>query len=279
MNVETSIEKTRKQIKEWKKTGNSVGLVPTMGFLHEGHLSLIRKAEKENDKVIVSIFVNPMQFGQGDDLDTYPRDFEQDSRICQNEGVDMIFHPEPIEMYPENFRSYVDMDFMTEQLSGKKREGHFRGVCTVVNKLFNISDADRAYFGQKDAQQLVIIQRMVKDLNIDIQIVPCPTVREEDGLAMSSRNTNLSKEERDEAPNIYGALEYGKLLFQEGTTNPDEIKKAINHRIFQNPLLNPELIEIVNPEDMNPVDFVGTGDIILVSVRVGKVLLLDNIIL
>ena len=192
----TTVNEVREQVKAWKKEGLSVALVPTMGYLHEGHQSLIKRAVEENDRVVVSIFVNPMQFGPTEDLDSYPRDLEKDSALCEATGANLIFHPEPEEMYTDGFCSYVDMSVLTEELCGLSRPVHFRGVCTVVSKLFHIVTPDRAYFGQKDAQQLAIIKRMVLDLNMDIEVIGCPIVREADGLAKSSRNTYLSAEER-----------------------------------------------------------------------------------
>ena len=198
MQVTKTVEETRKQIKAWKKEGKTVGLVPTMGFLHEGHASLIKKCREQNDIVVVSDFVNPTQFGPTEDLEAYPRDFERDSKLCESLGADLIFCPEPSEMYHDP-HAFVSIDTLSETLCGKTRPIHFKGVCTVVTKLFHIVAPDRAYFGQKDAQQLAIIRKMVRDLNFDIEIVGCPIIREEDGLAKSSRNTYLSPEERKAA--------------------------------------------------------------------------------
>ena len=195
MKIVSTVKEVREYVNTWKKEGNTVGFVPTMGYLHEGHMSLV-DAAGENDKVVVSIFVNPMQFGPTEDLASYPRDLERDAKMCEEHGVDLIFHPTPEEMYGDNFYSYVDMNTLTEELCGLSRPVHFRGVCTVVTKLFNIVTPDKAYFGQKDAQQLAIIRRMVKDLNMPLEIVGCPIVREADGLAKSSRNTYLSADER-----------------------------------------------------------------------------------
>ena len=189
MRIVGKINDVRNQVKEWKKQGLTVGFVPTMGYLHEGHESLIKRAYEENDKVVVSIFVNPMQFGPKEDLASYPRDLKRDSEVCEKAGTDLIFHPENEEMYFNDFSTFVDMNGLTKGLCGKSRPIHFRGVCTVVTKLFNIVAPDRAYFGEKDAQQLAVIKRMVRDLNIDIEIIGCPIIREEDGLAKSSRNT------------------------------------------------------------------------------------------
>ena len=209
MNIYNKICDVRNEIKSWRREGLSVGFVPTMGYLHEGHKSLIERAVKENDRVVVSIFVNPIQFGPKEDLASYPRDLERDSKICEEAGVNLIFNPEKDEMYFDDFCTYVDMDFLTKELCGKSRPIHFRGVCTVVSKLFNIVKPDRAYFGEKDAQQLAIIKRMVRDLSIDVEIIGCPIVREEDGLAKSSRNTYLSDEERVAARILNQSLKLG----------------------------------------------------------------------
>ncbi|MDE6412930.1 MAG: pantoate--beta-alanine ligase, partial [Eubacterium sp.] len=194
-----TIEEVREQVKQWRAEGLSIGLVPTMGYLHEGHQSLIQKSVEKNDKTVVSIFVNPMQFAPTEDLESYPRDLNADARLCDATGADLIFNPEPEEMYKNGFCSFVDMNGPTAELCGKSRPTHFRGVCTVVNKLFNIVTPDKAYFGQKDAQQLAVIKRMVMDLNIPIEIIGCPIIREADGLAKSSRNTYLNEEERKAA--------------------------------------------------------------------------------
>ena len=183
MKILSTVNEVRSAVKAWKKEGKTVGLVPTMGFLHEGHISLIKRAVEENDHVVVSIFVNPTQFGPNEDFEAYPRDLEMDAKMCEEAGADIIFHPEASEMYPENFSSFVNMTGLTDALCRKSRPVHFQGVCTVVSKLFNIIPADNAYFGEKDAQQLAIIKRMVKDLNFDITIKGCPIVRESDGLA------------------------------------------------------------------------------------------------
>ena len=196
MKIVRTISEVRNEVKIWKKQGLSIGLVPTMGYLHEGHKSLIERAHKENDIVVVSDFVNPVQFGPNEDLATYPRDLERDAKLCEEAGAALLFNPEPEEMYFKDFCTYVNMEVLSEELCGKTRPTHFRGVCTVVSKLFNIVTPDKAYFGQKDAQQLAIIKRMVRDLNFDIEIVGCPIIREQDGLAKSSRNTSLSTDER-----------------------------------------------------------------------------------
>ena len=208
MRITTTILETREQIREWKKAGCTIGLVPTMGFLHEGHGSLIERCRRENDRVVVSVFVNPTQFGPNEDLEDYPRDFAHDTALCESLGADLIFHPEPEEMYHDAC-AYVNIHTLSENLCGKTRPVHFQGVCTVVSKLFHIVEPDTAYFGQKDAQQLAIIKKMVADLNFDIRIVGCPIVREKDGLAKSSRNTYLNKEERKAARCLYRAIQQG----------------------------------------------------------------------
>lgn len=210
MKILKTVDEVRNQVKAWKKEGLSVGLVPTMGYLHEGHQSLIKKSVEQNDKTVVSVFVNPMQFGPTEDLESYPRDLNADAKLCEETGADVIFHPEPEEMYRPGFCSYVNMTGLPDALCGLTRPVHFKGVCTVVNKLFNIVQPDRAYFGQKDAQQLAIIMRMVTDLNMDIEIVGCPIVREPDGLAKSSRNIYLTKEERQAAVVLSKAVNLGK---------------------------------------------------------------------
>lgn len=211
-----TVNDVRSQVKEWKKQGLKVGLVPTMGYLHEGHESLIRKASKENDKVVVSIFVNPTQFGKNEDLGSYPRDLERDIEVCTRGRATAIFNPEVEEMYCDNASTFVNITGLTEGLCGASRPIHFRGVCTVVSKLFNIIPADRAYFGEKDAQQLAVIKRMVRDLNIDIDVVGCPIIREEDGLAKSSRNTYLSLEERSSATILNKSLTLAKEALNNG---------------------------------------------------------------
>ena len=199
MKIVQTVEEVRAQVKEWRQAGLTVGLVPTMGYLHEGHKSLIDRAVKENDRVVVSVFVNPMQFGPTEDLASYPRDLDRDAALCEGAGAALIFHPEPENMYSPDFSSFIDMNTLTKGLCGKTRPIHFRGVCTVVGKLFNIVQPDKAYFGQKDAQQLAVIRHMVNDLNFNLEVVGCPIIREEDGLAKSSRNTYLSPEERQAA--------------------------------------------------------------------------------
>ena len=216
MKLVKTINEVKEFVRAWKKEGLSIGLVPTMGYLHEGHKSLIDRAVAENDRVIVSDFVNPIQFGPNEDLASYPRDINADMAICEKAGADVLFNPEVSEMYADNFTSFVDTTGVTEELCGKSRPIHFRGVCTVVNKLFNIAEADRAYFGQKDAQQLAVVRRMVRDLNMNIEIIGCPIIREDDGLAKSSRNTYLSPEERKAALILSQAIFAGERMIKDG---------------------------------------------------------------
>lgn len=275
MKIVETIEEVRKQVKEWKKQGLTVGLVPTMGYLHEGHQSLMEAARKENDKVVVSIFVNPMQFGPTEDLAEYPRDLDHDAKLCEKVGVDLIFHPEPEEMYQPDFCSFVDMTGLTEGLCGKTRPIHFRGVCTVVNKLFNIVQPDKAYFGQKDGQQLAVIHRMVRDLNMDIQIVGCPIIREEDGLAKSSRNTYLSAEEREAALILSQTIAFGKEL-AETEKDAEKVVEAMKEKIETEPLAKIDYVEAVDAISMQPVETLEGECMLAMAVYIGKTRLIDN---
>lgn len=276
MNISGSIKDTRDQVKEWKNQGLSVALVPTMGYLHDGHRSLMERARKENDKVVVSIFVNPMQFGPEEDYDSYPRDLERDGRICQEAGVDWIFHPQVEEMYGPNFCSYVDMHTLPEKLCGASRPVHFRGVQTVVSKLFHIIPAQRAYFGQKDAQQLAIIRRMVLDLDFDIEIIGCPIVREADGLAKSSRNTYLSPEERTQAVILNQSLEEAMGLIDAGETDAGKVKEAIVEKLKSCPLAKIDYVEIVSFDNIQPIRKVEGAVLIAIAVYIGTTRLIDN---
>lgn len=276
MQIATTINEVRTQVKAWKKEGCGVGFVPTMGYLHEGHGSLISRARKENDKVVVSIFVNPMQFGPGEDLESYPRDLDKDSVYCESLGADLIFHPEPEEMYTDGFCSYVDMSVLTEELCGLSRPVHFRGVCTVVNKLFNIVQPDRAYFGQKDAQQLAIIKRMVQDLNMDLEIIGCPIVREEDGLAKSSRNTYLSAEERQAAHVLSKAVKLGQELVAGGETDAKKVVSEMSALIEKEPLARIDYVKAVDGLTMQQIDTVKAPMLVALAVYIGKTRLIDN---
>lgn len=275
MKIVGTVKEVREQVKEWKKQGLSVGFVPTMGYLHEGHKSLMDAARKGNDKVVVSIFVNPMQFGPTEDLATYPRDLDHDAALCESAGVDLIFHPEAEEMYEKDFCSFVDMTGLTEGLCGKTRPIHFRGVCTVVNKLFNIVTPDHAYFGQKDGQQLAVIKRMVRDLNMDIEIVGCPIVREEDGLAKSSRNTYLSPEERKVALILSKTVALGKELAKT-EKDANKVVEAMKENIKTEPLAKIDYVEAVDALSMAPVEKLEGTCMLAMAVYIGKTRLIDN---
>ncbi len=262
--------------KGWCREGKSVGFVPTMGYLHEGHLSLVKRAREENEIVVVSIFVNPTQFGPNEDYNRYPRDLNRDLKLLEPYNVDVVFHPSVDEMYPEGYKTYVEVLDITERLCGKSRPGHFRGVTTVCTKLFNIVKPTRAYFGKKDFQQLVVIKRMVKDLNMDIEIVPMPIVREPDGLAMSSRNTYLNEEERKAATCLYRALKKAQELFENGERDPKRLKEEITRIIESEKLAKIDYVEVVDPENFLPVDKLTEGTLVALAVRIGPARLIDN---
>ncbi len=276
MVISGSIKETRNQVKEWKAAGLSVALVPTMGYLHEGHRSLIDRARKENDKVVVSIFVNPMQFGPNEDLDAYPRDLDRDAKICEDGGVDLIFHPEVEEMYGPDFCGYVDMHTLPEKLCGASRPVHFRGVQTVVTKLFHIIPAHKAYFGQKDAQQLAIIRRMVIDLDFDIEIIGCPIIREDDGLAKSSRNTYLSEEERRQAVILNQSLDAAMKAIESGETDAAKVKQIITDTLHTCPLAKIDYVEVTSFDTIQPIEKVEGAVLIAIAVYIGTTRLIDN---
>ena len=278
MNIYTTINEVRAQVKDWKKSCYTVGFVPTMGYLHEGHTSLMKKARQECDKVVVSIFVNPMQFGVNEDLDSYPRDLEADSKLCEEVGVDLIFHPTVEEMYDGGFCSFVDMNGLTKELCGKSRPIHFRGVCTVVCKLFNIVAPDKAFFGQKDAQQLSVIRRMVKDLNMDIEIVGCPIIREEDGLAKSSRNTYLNAEERKAALILSQTIKLGEQMVRDGVTDAEQLISAMKANLEKEPLAKIDYVEAVNLDTVEKVNKIEGTTLVAMAVFIGKTRLIDNFI-
>jgi len=273
------IKELRSLIKEWKRKGLSVGFVPTMGALHEGHESLIKKAVLENDKVIVSVFVNPTQFGPNEDFDSYPRDINKDLNLCTNAGAALVFNPEPSEMYFENKSTSVSVSNLTNVLCGAKRPGHFDGVCLVVSKLFNIVTPDKAYFGQKDAQQVAVLKRMVRDLNIDVEIVPCPIIREEDGLAKSSRNTYLSEAERTAALVLSKSLNIAKELLENGERNADKIKEIMKEEILKEPLAKIDYVEIVDSDSLENVENIEKSILVPIAVYIGKTRLIDNYIM
>ena len=278
MQVTKTVKETRDLIKNWKREGKTIGLVPTMGFLHEGHASLIKRCREENDIVVVSDFVNPTQFGPTEDLEAYPRDFKRDSELCESLGADVIFHPEPEDMYHDP-HAFVSIDTLSDTLCGKTRPIHFKGVCTVVSKLFNIVTPDRAYFGQKDAQQLAIIRKMVQDLNFDIQIVGCPIIREEDGLAKSSRNTYLNADERKAALCLSRSLEIGKKMIADGETDVKTIISAIKAEIEKEPLAKIDYVEMVDFNQLETLEKVQKPLLCAMAVYIGKTRLIDNFIM
>lgn len=278
MKISGSISEVRQIVKEWRKEGLTVGFVPTMGYLHEGHKSLIDKAVKENDRVVVSVFVNPIQFGPTEDLASYPRDLERDAKLCEEAGANLIFHPEKEEMYFDDFSSFVEVQGVSKGLCGKSRPIHFRGVCTVVTKLFNIVKPDRAYFGQKDAQQLAVVKRMVRDLNMDIEIIGCPIIREEDGLAKSSRNTYLSPEERKAAVILSKSLKLGKEAIEAGERDSKKIIDIITNNINTEKLAKIDYVEIVDPLSIENIDKIENSALVAMAVYIGKTRLIDNFI-
>ena len=278
MQVVKTVKEVRDIVSGWKREGLSVGLVPTMGYLHEGHRSLIEKSVSENDCTVVSVFVNPIQFGPSEDLASYPRDLQRDMDVVGSAGGDLIFHPEPSEMYPGHFTSFIDTSETTELLCGAVRPGHFRGVCTVVGKLFNIVMPERAYFGQKDAQQLATIRRFVRDLNFNVQIVACPIVRESDGLAKSSRNTYLSADERQAALVLSQSLQKGKALIDAGERDAAAVKEAIRAHLLTQPLARIDYVEVVDNENIRRVERISGSTLVAIAVYIGKTRLIDNFI-
>lgn len=276
MRVLNNIKEVRDIVNVWKYEGLKVGFVPTMGYLHEGHRSLIEKASIENDRVVVSIFVNPMQFGPKEDLGNYPKDLNADMKLCENAGVDIIFNPENEIMYCEDFSTYVDINELSEELCGKSRPIHFRGVCTVVSKLFNIVPANRAYFGEKDAQQLAIIKRLVRDLNFNIEIIGCPIIREADGLAKSSRNTYLSEQQRTSAVILIKSLEKAKYILNSGERNSEIVKKVIIDNIEKEKLAKIDYVQVVDGISMKVVEKIEKSIVVAIAVKIGKTRLIDN---
>lgn len=273
-----TVNEVKAQVCEWKSQGLSVGLVPTMGYLHEGHQSLIKRAVAENDRVVVSVFVNPIQFAPNEDLETYPRDLEADCALCESTGAAMVFHPEPEEMYGDDFTTFVDMTGVTKELCGKSRPTHFRGVCTVVNKLFNIAMPDRAYFGQKDAQQLAVIRRMVRNLNMNLEVVGCPIIRESDGLAKSSRNTYLSPEERKAALVLSKAIFMGERMIKDGEHDGEKVLSAMRELIESEPLARIDYVEMVKWDSIEIHHKVDGPVLVAIAVYIGKTRLIDNFI-
>lgn len=273
-----TVREVREHVRAWRNEGLSVGLVPTMGFLHEGHRSLIERAVAENDRVVVSVFINPIQFAPNEDLESYPRDIEADRALCTDAGAAMIFNPEPAEMYPQGFCTAVDMNGLKFELCGKSRPIHFSGVCTVVTKLFNIVGPDRAYFGQKDAQQLAIIRRMVRDLNMPLEVVGCPIVREEDGLAKSSRNTYLNEQERAAALILSKTIFLGQKLVDEGERDAKKLIAAMEANIATEPLARIDYVDVVDAENIERIDRLEGEVLVAMAVYIGKTRLIDNFI-
>ncbi len=279
MEIAEKISQVRETVKKWKKEGLTVGLVPTMGYLHEGHASLVECADRMCDRVVVSVFVNPTQFAPGEDLETYPRDFERDCALLENCGCDLVFHPEVSEMYEEDAATYVEiLSDMPKQLCGKTRPIHFRGVCTVVAKLFNIVEPDKAFFGQKDAQQLAIIRRMVRDMSYGIEIIGCPIVREKDGLAKSSRNTYLNEEERRAALILSQTVFLGEKLVREGERDADRLLSAMKAKLETEPLARIDYVSAVDAVTMAPVAQIKGSVLVAMAVYIGKTRLIDNFI-
>jgi pantoate--beta-alanine ligase len=277
MRLVHTVAEMKKIVNDILKSGKSIGFVPTMGYLHKGHLSLVEAARKENDVVVVSIFVNPTQFGPNEDYSRYPRDLERDLRLLEPIGVDYVFNPSVEEMYPAMYSTYVEEVELSKYLCGASRPGHFRGVCTVVTKLFNIVKPTKAYFGQKDAQQFRVLKRMVRDLNMDVEMIEMPIVREEDGLAMSSRNVYLNPEERKEATRLYKSLLKAKELIESGERDVQKIKSEML-KILDHPLLKVDYVEVVDEETLRPVEKIDRKVIVALAVFVGKARLIDNMI-
>ena len=279
MIIATTIAQVRAQVAAWKKEGLTVGLVPTMGYLHEGHASLVDEAVRQCDRVVASDFVNPTQFGPNEDLEAYPRDFDRDCALLEEHGCAMVFHPAVEEMYAPGAATYVEiLSDMPKQLCGKPRPIHFRGVCTVVSKLFNIVTPDKAFFGQKDAQQLAIIRQMVRDLSYGIEIVGCPIVREADGLAKSSRNTYLSEAERQAALVLSESVFLGQKMVAEGETDANKIVAAMTEHIQAQPLAKIDYVSAVDGVTMDPVDRIAGTVLVAMAVYIGKTRLIDNFI-
>ncbi len=274
MQIARTVEEAKQITRAWKRNGETIGLVPTMGYLHEGHASLIERARKENDRVVISVFLNPTQFAPNEDLESYPRDFDRDCALCEKIGADLVFHPEPEEMYHDP-HAFVNIDLLSSTMDGAARPIHFRGVCTVVSKLFNIMQPDNAYFGQKDAQQLAIVKKMAADLNFDVKVNGCPIVREADGLAKSSRNTYLSAEERAAAPILFKAIQKGQEIIEPGMRAAD-LEAAMKDVLASEPLANTEYVTAVDALTMQPVETIDRDVLVAMAVRIGTTRLIDN---
>lgn len=274
MQIAHTVEEAKQITRAWKRNGETIGLVPTMGYLHEGHASLIERARKENDRVVVSVFLNPTQFAPNEDLESYPRDFDRDCALCEKIGADLVFHPEPEEMYHDP-HAFVNIDLLSSTMDGAARPIHFRGVCTVVSKLFNIMQPDNAYFGQKDAQQLAIVKKMAADLNFDVKVNGCPIVREADGLAKSSRNTYLSAEERAAAPILFKAIQKGQEIIEPGMRAAD-LEAAMKDVLASESLANTEYVTAVDALTMQSVETIDRDVLVAMAVRIGTTRLIDN---
>lgn len=279
MKIITQINEMRSIVKDIKSQGMSIGFVPTMGYLHEGHLSLVRESLRKADVTVVSIFVNPAQFGPREDFKEYPRDMNRDSEILEKEGVDYLFAPATDEMYPEGYKTYVEVHDLQDKLCGRSRPGHFRGVCTVVLKLFNIINPDISFFGQKDAQQAIILKRMVQDLNLEVKIEVLPIIREEDDLALSSRNTYLSQKERKAALSLSKSLKEAQSMIENGQRDSEAIIKRMIEIINMEPLAKIDYVEIVDLDKLNPVTRIEKEALVALGVFIGEVRLIDNTIL
>lgn len=276
MEIVSTIKELKERIGRWKKQGLKIGFVPTMGYLHEGHLSLIRESRKHSEITVVSIFVNPKQFGPNEDYQQYPRDWQRDRQMLEKEGIDLLFYPTVEEMYPDGYRTYVEVKELQDRLCGRTRSGHFRGVCTVVLKLFNLIQPDEAYFGWKDAQQVIILKKMVEDLNLPVKIIPCPIVRDIDGLALSSRNTYLKAEERIAALILKKSLDLAEKLITSGEKDAEKIKKKMVELILSEPLARIDYVEIVDLKNLESLDKLDGEALIALAVYIGRTRLIDN---
>ncbi|MDI6846088.1 MAG: pantoate--beta-alanine ligase [Candidatus Saccharicenans sp.] len=277
MKIVTTVEELKERVRSWKKEGRRIGFVPTMGYLHEGHLSLVRESKKRSDVTVVSIFVNPKQFGPAEDYQIYPRDLERDRKLLEKEGVDLIFYPSVEQMYPEGYRTYVEVEGLQDKLCGRSRPGHFRGVCTVVLKLFNLVEPDEAYFGWKDAQQVIIIRKMVEDLNLLVKIVPLPLVRDHDGLALSSRNTYLNPQERQAALVLKKSLDLAEQLIKSGERDAGAIRQKMVELVSSEPLARMDYVEIVDLKNLEPLEKIEGDVLVALAVYIGRTRLIDNL--
>ncbi|HHV72125.1 MAG TPA: pantoate--beta-alanine ligase [Clostridia bacterium] len=277
MELITSKQELRKAVNRARQEGKKIGLVPTMGYLHRGHLSLIERAIKDTDFVVVSIFVNPLQFGAGEDYEEYPRDLRRDSKLVEELGADVVFAPSVEEMYGSDHGTYVEVFGLTERLCGASRPGHFKGVTTVVSKLFNLVQPDLAFFGQKDAQQVAVLKKMVKDLDLPVEIIALPIVREEDGLALSSRNKYLNSKEREAALVLFKSLQLAEKLIGEGERQAEKIRRQMVDFINSEPLANIDYVEICSVDDLKPLKVLKGKIMIALAVKIGKTRLIDNL--